>query len=49
MALTNGHTPQNGTGFLSFNAKLPLVWITGDGEEFDETTLRYWKEEGASH
>jgi len=47
MALTNGHASQNGTsGFLSFNAKPPLVWITGDDKECDETTLRYWKEEG---
>ncbi|KAF2807586.1 NTF2-like protein [Mytilinidion resinicola] len=47
MSLSNGNATQNGTtGFLSFNAKPPLVWITGDEEEFDETTLRYWKEEG---
>jgi len=47
MALTNGHASQNGTsGFLSFNAKPPLVWITGDDKECDEMTLRYWKEEG---
>ncbi|KAF2495291.1 hypothetical protein BU16DRAFT_561577 [Lophium mytilinum] len=47
MPLSNGNATPNGTtGFLSFNAKPPLVWITGDEEEFDETTLRYWKEEG---
>lgn len=37
---------ENRTGFLSFNGSPPRLWITSEDEDFDETTLRHWKEEG---
>jgi hypothetical protein len=47
MSTTNGlDSIQNGTGFLSFNSSPPRLWITSEDEEFDETTIKHWKEEG---
>jgi hypothetical protein len=37
---------QSGTGFLSFNSLPPRLIITSEDEEFDETTLQHWKDEG---
>ena len=37
---------QSGTGFLSFNSLPPRLWITSEDEEFDETTIKHWKDEG---
>jgi hypothetical protein len=47
MGSTNGINPtQSGTGFLSFNSLPPRLWITSEDEEFDETTIHHWKDEG---
>lgn len=47
MGSTNGLNPtQSGTGFLSFNSLPPRLWITSEDEEFDETTIQHWKDEG---
>jgi hypothetical protein len=44
----NGTNRNNGatTGFLSFNSHPPRVYITADDDDFDETTLQHWREEG---
>jgi hypothetical protein len=34
------------SGFLSFNAHPPRVYITAEDDSFDEVTIRHWKEEG---
>ncbi|KIW05527.1 hypothetical protein, variant [Verruconis gallopava] len=47
MGSVNGLNPtQSGTGFLSFNSLPPRLWITSEDEEFDETTIQHWKDEG---
>lgn len=43
----NGHNPTNsGTGFLSFNSLPPRLIVTSEDDEFDETTLQHWRDEG---
>lgn len=37
---------QSGKGFLSFNSMPPRLWITADGDSFDEVIFQYWREEG---
>jgi hypothetical protein len=47
MGSTNGLNPtQSGAGFLSFNSLPPRLWITSEDEEFDETSVQHWKDEG---
>lgn len=47
---TNGasgvNPTQSGTGFLSFNSLPPRLLITSEDDEFDQTTLQHWKDEG---
>lgn len=35
-----------GTGFLSFNSHPPRVYVTAEDDEFDETALQNWRDEG---
>jgi hypothetical protein len=44
----NGHAngSSNGTGFLSFNSHPPRLFITAEDDEFDQTTIQHWKDEG---
>ena len=42
----NGHTNGATSGFLSFNSNPPRVYVTAEDDEFDERTIRYWKDEG---
>jgi hypothetical protein len=42
----NGHTNGATSGFLSFNSNPPRVYVTAEDDEFDEQTIRYWKDEG---
>src|ERR1700760_4019080 len=43
----NGLNPtQSGKGFLSFNSMPPRLHITAEDDEFDETTLQHWRDEG---
>jgi hypothetical protein len=42
---SNG-TPNPTSGFLSFNSHPPRVIVTAEDDEFDEVTIRHWKEEG---
>jgi hypothetical protein len=34
------------TGFLSFNSHPPRVYVTAEDDDFDETTLQDWRDEG---
>jgi len=43
----NGLNPtQSGKGFLSFNSLPPRLHVTAEDDEFDETTLQHWRDEG---
>jgi hypothetical protein len=33
-------------GFLSFNKLSPKVYLTAEDDEFDETTIQHWRDEG---
>jgi hypothetical protein len=44
-AFANG----GGTGFLSFNSHPPRVYVTAEDNEFDETALQSWRDEGESY
>jgi hypothetical protein len=42
----NGATNGTTAGFLSFNKSPPRLHITAEDDEFDETTLQHWRDEG---
>jgi carboxymethylenebutenolidase len=46
MSVTGLNPTQSGTGFLTFNSLPPRLHITADDDEFDETTIQHWREEG---
>jgi hypothetical protein len=33
-------------GFLSFNKSPPKIYITAEDDDFDETTIQHWQDEG---
>ncbi|KAF1985741.1 hypothetical protein K402DRAFT_333699 [Aulographum hederae CBS 113979] len=41
-----GASNATGRGFLSFNSQPPRLYITCEGDEFDETVLKQWENEG---
>jgi len=47
---TNGlsemNPTQSGSGFLSFNSLPPRLIVTAEDDEFDETSIEHWQEEG---
>jgi hypothetical protein len=42
----NGSTNGTTAGFLSFNKSPPRLHITAEDDEFDETSLQHWRDEG---
>ena len=46
---TVGSPVRSTSGFLSFNSRAPRLYITSEDDEFDDTTIEHWKDEGSSY